>query len=42
MNWTLHWKVITLLGYIALITLLLICGEGALQSGVTLRLASPL
>ena len=42
MNWTLHWKVITLLGYIALVTLLLICGEEALPRAVTLRLASPL
>ena len=44
MNRMLQWKVLTLLGYIAMLTAILVmCGDGALPShAVILRLASPL
>ncbi|GGX76671.1 hypothetical protein [Pseudoduganella dura] len=44
MNWTLQWKVVSLLGYIAALTAFLVmCGDGVLPlHTVILRLPSPL
>ncbi|WP_338767180.1 hypothetical protein [Massilia sp. METH4] len=44
MNRQLQWKVLSLLGYIAVLTaILMMCGDGALPShAVILRPASPL
>jgi hypothetical protein len=44
MNRTLQWKVLSLLGYIAALTaILVVCSDGALPSdAVILRLPSPL
>lgn len=33
MNWTLHWKIATLLAYLALLIATLLCADGVLQSG---------
>lgn len=42
MNWTLHLKVITLLGYIGtLATFLVMCSDGALSHLVVLRMVLP-